>query len=45
MSGPPTDALFRGIQQGVFFASFNPKFHTQEITVSSLAMVRGGDAR
>jgi hypothetical protein len=45
MSGPPTDALFRGIQEGVFFPGFNPKFHTHKITVSSLAMVRRGDAR
>lgn len=45
MSGPPTDALFRGIQQGVFFPRFNPKFHSRKITVSSLAMVRRDDAR
>jgi hypothetical protein len=45
MSGPPTDALFRGIQVGVFFPRFYPKFHSQKITVSNLAMVRRGDAR
>lgn len=45
MSGPLTDALFRGIQEGVFFPSFNPKSHSQKIAVSSLAMVRGDDAR
>lgn len=45
MSGPPTDALFRRIQEGVFFPGFSPKFHSQKITASSLATVRGGDAR
>lgn len=45
MSGPPTDALFRGIQQGVFFPSFNPKFHSQKSAVSSLAIVRRDEAR